>query len=164
MLTVFNMSCPHCKSTDLKKLSLIYAAGVHESRGWLGGLFLGIGDGLFWGRYKGRNQSLLSASVAPPKKAPYVAPVVLWLFGFFIVMAFGGRGKLSWIEGALSIFYVLLLPTYLIGSLLYNFAVRPKKVRAWEEKYMCQSCGAMIEQTNNVDEPSHLPLNTNHCL
>ena len=36
--------CPRCNSTDLKKVSLIYAAGVCESRGRMGGLLFGNGD------------------------------------------------------------------------------------------------------------------------
>jgi len=40
------MVCPNCNSTDLKKLSLIYAAGVYESRGSLLGALVGSGDGL----------------------------------------------------------------------------------------------------------------------
>jgi hypothetical protein len=76
----------------LKKISLIYAAGVYKSRGRIGGLLFGNGDAFFVGKYRGANQSLLSKMAAPPRKAPYIAPVALWLMGFFIVMAFAGRG------------------------------------------------------------------------
>ena len=93
------------------------------------GLLFGNGDAFFVGKYRGANQSLLSKMVAPPRKAPYVAPVVLWLIGFFIVMAFAGRGKLSWTMGALSVGYPFILPAYLLAALLYNFFVRPKSTR-----------------------------------
>jgi hypothetical protein len=135
------MRCPHCNSTDLQKASLIYAAGVYQTRGRMGGLLLGNGDAFFVGKYKGANQSLLSKMVAPPRKAPYVAPVVLWLIGFFIVMAFAGRGKLSWMMGALSVGYLLVLPAYLLAALLYNFFPRPAKYKAWNEEFICQRCG-----------------------
>jgi hypothetical protein len=29
--------------------------------------------------------------VGPPKKLPFAAPMILWLLGFFVVMAFAGR-------------------------------------------------------------------------
>lgn len=104
------MRCPHCNSTDLKKASLIYAAGAYESRGRIGGLLFGDGEAFFVGKYRRATRSLLSKMAGPPRKAPYVAPVVLWLMGIFIVMAFAGRGKLSWMMGALSMGYALLLP------------------------------------------------------
>jgi hypothetical protein len=123
----FCMVCPSCNSTDLKRVSLIYAAGVHESRGSLRGLVFGDGDGLPFGRWRGRSQSLLSRRMAPPRKAPYLAPALAWLLGFFILVAFAGRGKLSWLIGVLSAAYALLLPTYLLASLFYNFFVEIKR-------------------------------------
>ena len=109
----------------------------------MGGLVLGNGDAFFIGKYRGGNQSVLSKMVAPPRKAPYVAPVTLWLMGFFIVMAFAGRGKLSWTMGALAVGYLLMLPTYLLAALLYNFFLRPKKRKAWENQSLCQRCGTV---------------------
>src|SRR5260370_27525836 len=64
----YHMVCPNCNSTDLKKMSLIYAAGVHESRGRILGFFVGSGDGLLFGRYRGTNQNRLSKMVGPPRK------------------------------------------------------------------------------------------------
>jgi hypothetical protein len=135
------MVCPNCNSTDLKKLSLVYAAGVYESRGRIGGLLLGSGDGHLLGKYKGASQSRLSKMASPPGKAPYIAPIILWLLGFFIVMAFTAREKLSRIMGALSVGYVLLLPGYLLAALIYNFFLRPKKYKDWNEEFICQRCG-----------------------
>jgi hypothetical protein len=93
--------CPNCNSTDLKRVCLIHAAGLYESRGRIGALLFGNGDAFFVGKYRGANQSLLSKMLVPPRKTPYVAPVILWVMGFFIVMAFAGRGKLSWMMGVL---------------------------------------------------------------
>jgi hypothetical protein len=144
------MPCPNCNSTDLKKLSLIYAAGVHESRGRIGGLLLGFGDGLFLGKYRGMSQSRLSKMAGPPRKAPYVTPVILWVVGLFIVMAFAGRGKLSWMMGALSVGYLFALPAYLLAALLYNFFLRPKRNKHWEEKFMCLRCATFVEGPPNT--------------
>ena len=138
------MRCPRCNSTDLKKASLIYAAGVYESRGRIGGLLFGDGDAFFVGKYRGANQSLMSKMAGPPRKAPYVAPVILWLVGFFIVMAFAGRGKLSEAMASFPVAYLLLLPLMLVGTLAYKLFVYPRKCRRWESKFLCQHCGFLL--------------------
>jgi hypothetical protein len=130
----------------MKKLPLIHAASVHESHGSLRALFLGDGPGLLFAGYKGTSQSRLSKMVGPPRRLPVASPIVLWLLGFFILMAFDGRGKLSWVMGMLSLAYLFLLPAYLLGSLFYNFFVRPAKHLRWKEKFMCQRCGALTER------------------
>jgi uncharacterized membrane protein YfcA len=80
----------------------------------------------------------------PPRKWPYGAPAILWLLGFFILMAFAGREKLSWMMGAVSAGYLLLLPAYFLAALLYNFFLRPRKKRDWEARFMCQKCGFVL--------------------
>jgi len=114
------MVCPNCSSTDLRKVSLVHAAGIHESRGWFLGLLLGGAEGALLGRYRRTSQSRLSRLLNPPRKLPYLAPIVLWLIGFFILMSFDARGKLSWVMAVFSVTYVLLLPAYLLGSLIYT--------------------------------------------
>ena len=143
------MVCLNRNSTDLKRVSLIHAAGVYESRGRFCGLLFGATDGALFGRYRGTSQSWLSALSNPPGKAPYVGPIILWLIGFFILMSFDAREKLSWEMAALSLAYLLALPAYLLGSLCYNFAVRPRKLKNWERKFMCQCCGAIIEDESS---------------
>jgi hypothetical protein len=95
----------------------------------------------FVGKYRLGKPEPAVKMVGPPKKAPYVVPVVLWLMGFFIVMAFAGRGKLSWMMGVLAVSYLLLLPGYLLAALLYNFFVHPRKYKDWNEKFIRQQCG-----------------------
>src|SRR6059058_76418 len=104
------MVCPTCNSSDLKKLSLIHAAGAYELRGSLLGALIGSGGGLLFGSYRAKSQNRLSRMAAPPRKMPFISPVVLRLLGFFILMAFDAPGKLSWVMGTLSVAYVFLLP------------------------------------------------------
>lgn len=139
------MVCPNCSSTDLRKVSLVHAAGIYEARGHFLGLLFGSMDGLLFGRYRGTSQSHLSRSLNPPRRLPYIVPIVIWLIGFFLLMSFDARGKLSWAMAVFSVAYVLLLPTYLVGSLIYNFFVRRKKFKVWQQKFMCQRCGAILE-------------------
>jgi hypothetical protein len=82
---------------------------------------------------------------APPRNMPFIEPIVLWLLGFFTLMAFDARGKLSWIMGALSVAYNFLLPACLLGALFYNLCIRPKKYRDWEDRFICHRCGAIVE-------------------
>ncbi|SRR5579871_100585 len=146
------MVCPNCSSTDLKKVSLVHSAGVYESRGSFVGFLLG--GGALFGRYRGTSQSRLSASLNPPRKLPYVAPIILWLIGFFILMSFDAQGKLSWAMALVSVAYVLFLPAYLLGALIYNLFVRPKRVGKWQENFLCQRCGALVEADKFIRSPS----------
>jgi len=136
--------CPDCNSSDMKKMPLIHAAGLYESRGRITGFFLGNSDGLLFGKYRGKNQNRLSTMLNPPRKLPYATPMIFWLAGFFPLMAFVGREKLSLATGLLGVAYILLLPTLPVGALVYNFFVYPKKYKRWEGMFLCQSCGALI--------------------
>jgi hypothetical protein len=139
------MVCPNCNSTDLKKLSLIYAAGLYESRGRIWGFSARIGENLFFGKYRSANQNLLSKAASPPKKLSYSGPIILWLLGFFPTMGFVGTAKLSPVTSLISITYVLALPVYLLVVLSYNRLVHIQKHKHWERRLMCQRCGAIIE-------------------
>ena len=116
------MICQSCNSSDLIKLSLIHAAGLYESRGRIRGFLLGQSDGLLFGSYRGKNQSSLSKMVRPPAKFPYATPAILWLVGFFLLMALVDRGKLSFAMGLVSVAYAccfllwLFRPSFTTGS------------------------------------------------
>ena len=141
---VTTVKCPNCHSSDVKRVSLIHAAGLYESRGRVRGWFGGAIDGILLGSYKGTNQSRLSKMIRPPGKFPHASPAILWLVGFFPLMAFVGRGKLSFAMGLVSVAYVLLLPALIVSAFVYNLLVYPQKFRAWEAASMCQRCGAFI--------------------
>jgi hypothetical protein len=83
--------------------------------------------------------------IGPPKKLPCAVPAILWLLGLFILLAFDGRGKLSWLLEMISAVYILAIPAYFLVALFHNLLVRPKKHKDWERKSMCQRCGALIE-------------------
>jgi hypothetical protein len=55
-----------------------------------------------------------------------------------------GRGRLSLMMGALAVGYLLMLPAYLLAALRYNFFLRPKKQKAWENQFLCQRCGTVV--------------------
>lgn len=88
--------------------------------------------------------------VRPPAKFPYATPAILWLVGFFLLMALVDRGKLSFAMGLVSVAYVLLLPALVVSAFLYNWVVYPKKYRAWDSTFMCQRCGALINTHDSL--------------
>jgi len=114
--------CSKCNSSDLKKVSLIYAAGTYQSRGG----FLGclIGSGLLFGRYRETSQSRLAASLRPPRKAPCVSPIIFWLVGCFPVLSLIANEIRAPLKGTVAIAYFLLLPVCCLAALFYNVLVR----------------------------------------
>jgi hypothetical protein len=123
-------------------VSLIYEEGVYKLRGRILGFLLGTGDALLFGRHRGSKQSLLAERLAPPRKLTYITPIFLWLIGFFPVVAFTGE-KLRTVVALFLTAYVVLLPVYLLAAFSYNLFVRPRKLKAWENKFLCQRCGTI---------------------
>ena len=124
---------------------MVHAGGTFESRGGFLGLILGNSNNLHFGRFSGTSQSLLAMRVGPPRKGRYTVSVVLWLVGFFIVMAFAGRARISMSMALFSVSYLLLLPGLLVGTTAYNLILYPAKYRLWQRTLMCQDCGALVE-------------------
>jgi hypothetical protein len=98
--------------------------------------------------------------VCPPMRLPIIWPVIFWLVGFLPVMALGGRGKLSLLMGLGSVGYVFSLPLYFLLAIVFNLFFLPRNRRRWENRFMCQSCGAVFEpvidlqQSATLDKPS----------
>ena len=130
----------------MKKVSLIYAAGTLRSRGGFLGFLLGGGDGVLLGQYRGTTRSRLAASLRPPRKAPYGGPILLWFLGYFPVLSLIVNKIHSPAKGILALGYFALLPTCILAALFYNILVRPRKVRGWEHKFICFSCGAFTDR------------------
>jgi hypothetical protein len=130
---------------DLRRLSVVYAAGTYQLRGRFCSLRLGSNDTVGFGTYQGTFQSRLARSVEPPSRLPCLQPMILWLVGFFIATALAPHGKLSWATSVFMALYLVLLPIYLVLSLLYNLLVHPKNYRRWEGKFLCLRCGAIVD-------------------
>jgi len=125
------MLCPNCNSTALRRVSLIHAAGVYESRGRFRGLLFGSIDGALFGQYRGTSQNRLSALSNPPANALYA------------LMSLDARENLSAPMAVLSVAYVFF-PGYLLAVLSYNLTIRRKKLSAWRHKFLCMRCGNTI--------------------
>lgn len=154
------MECPHCKSQDTRKFSVIYESGSTHST--LGGVGVGIGEeGLLGGLLGGsaQSQTLLARRVTPPAPPEPFSGVVAFSFAVvFLVM------------GAL--FYSFTNPTF--GIAVMSFALVPILVkmlrrekekeqqyqdvmRRWTDSWLCTRCGRdFIEQTQGVASPEPL--------
>jgi hypothetical protein len=151
------MVCLNCNSTDLKRVSLIRAAGVYESRGRFRGFLFGSTDGALFGRYRGTSQSLLSALSNPPGRAPYIEPLILWLIGFFILMSFDAQGKLSWEMAALSVAYIWPFPLICSGHSATTSLFDPESSRTGRES----SCASAAEQSARMNQAA---VRTHKCV
>lgn len=145
-----SLTARQCHSADFRRLPTVYAAGAYQFRGRFRALFFGGACTLQVGTYTGKCESHLSRSVRPPGKLPFLRPVCLWIMGFFILLSFVGSGRLSSMMGILVGFYLLLLPSYLLGSLLYNVLVRPRKYRRWQSRWLCFACGAVVDEASHA--------------
>jgi DNA-directed RNA polymerase subunit RPC12/RpoP len=143
------IACPACGSSQLRRMPLVHAITTYRSGGWILGSLLGGTDGLLLGRYGGRTESRLARMVRPPTRLPLGWPVAFWLAGLFPIMATAGRERLSRPLGIISVAYVLLLPCYIVTSLVYNLFLRRSRLCRWEKTWLCQQCGARIEPSDN---------------
>lgn len=145
--------CPNCGSGNLKSLHMVHASGmsngVSKSRGV--GISLG-GIGLGMGKTKSFNQSILSASCAPPKKsrasffalAAIIAFVWLPLFGKFLE-AFQEPKIIYLILNVIIIGFLLCATSYgmvLVYKKLNNQHLNDEKIYA--KTWLCMDCGQKI--------------------
>ena len=140
------MVCPNCRSSDLKKASLLHAAGFYQSRGRIGGFFLGNRAGLPFGRYRGTSQSRLSAMAGPPGKLPYLTPVIIWLAGFFVVMAFGWPQQGFLDDGLGRRVYLYASRITFWQGLLYTSPSAQKSTGGGKARYCASAAGYSLEK------------------
>lgn len=147
------MVCPSCSSTDLKKLSFVYASGTYDGKGLNRGLVLSAdGPGVHIGRSRGTYQSKLSQIAAPPKKRSFVKAILFWLAGMVVVAILSRnllhslpRNQARELDNLAGLVYLLILPILLVWIFWYNRRVYPELFRQWDSRFMCQRCGAIIE-------------------
>lgn len=137
------MVCPSCSSNDLKKLSLIYIAGSYETTGRSRGIvFNGEGVGAYRARHRSIHESKLSRLAAPPKKMPFLKPLIYGVVGMFC-LPFVRLNHQAW--NAMFLGYCALVLLYVGWAVFFNIFRYPKALQRWELLFMCQGCGAIIQ-------------------
>jgi hypothetical protein len=152
--------CPNCKSTDLKKVSLIYQEGLQRvsTRTRLRGVVVGSdGPDVVLGRAttKGIQQTEISKALTPPKEWSY-----LKVFGWSILVFL----SLGWI-----VFYVnatttnsssvssvpLTIYAVLAGGLFvvlfflcwnHNHSTFARQYAQWDRSFICERCATISQQ------------------
>ena len=158
------MYCPHCQSTDLRKVSLVYQQGRFGGRAQtrLRGLLLGTGGpDLIFGsaRTIGVQQSQLSKNVQPPSKWSYLRLLGWFLLGSFVALVSYVNSVMSHRGQAASLPVTLYV---VIGSCVFfflvflvwrhNHSVYPRQYIAWERSFLCQRCGSVNAQSLAVSK------------
>lgn len=160
-----NIECPECGSTELKRLSLVYAEGLSDlnarSRGW--GLIIGSsGADLGFGKFKtkGEIQTRLSQKVSPPCKWSYWKIVFGGLIGLTILefifgyvdtfLRTGGNfnQQIAWLSYA----WLGIVALILCFAARHNLGIYSRRYRLWDRSFMCRACGH-IAQLNRSSDP-----------
>lgn len=143
------LSCPVCRSTDVRRVSLIFkhgtstlnlsgsTLGIGAARGHLG---IGVGETAT----SGSQQSLLAQELAPPRmRRPEDGR---WLLMLGVTVSLIGLSG-TWGGGAI----VFGLFIALIGGALFKQATDwnkreyPELQARWERSFLCLRCGGQFE-------------------
>lgn len=156
--------CPHCNSSDLKKVSLTYRKGAYriDARTRLAGFLIGSdGPDLFAGRArtKGFHKSELSTLLNPPVKWSY-GKLLLWagIFSMLALIAFvihvnsSPPPVSSWPVDAYAAIAPIILALLAVAFWRHNSITYRAEYHRWERSYICQQCG-MISEHNLRGNP-----------
>lgn len=131
------MYCSNCNSADIRKLSLVYESGlsfVDTSTTGVG--FAGGGLGVGGAHTKGTHVTAISQKAAPPTKQSYGPAVFMLVATAMLALIWH-----LWVIG------VVLAIVMVVGTSDYNKKKWPPLYAAWDQKYLCGRCGAMMVPT-----------------
>ena len=150
-----DLQCPHCKSTDLKSVSLAYREGLYrvDTRTRLAGVLIGSGGpDMIVGRArtKGFRQTELSKLLSPPMKWSYWK-LVSWsgLVSVAALIAYVNYAMAS--PPPVSVLPVEIygvLCTISLGFLLivfwrHNHSTYSRQYTLWNRSFICLRCGTL---------------------
>jgi hypothetical protein len=152
-----DLRCPHCNSSDLKKVSIAYKEGLSRGTartGFRALLFGEDGPNVIVGRAvtNGTYQTELSKSLRPPRKRSYgklllgagLVSLTSLIFYIHVVMANASKSSAMPVVlfGAIgtSVFFVLLFVAW-----RHNHLVYPRQYDQWNRSVVCQGCGALSQ-------------------
>lgn len=158
-----DLHCPQCKSTDLKKVSLVYGEGLYrvDTHTRLTGVLIGSGGPdmvVGRARTKGLRQTELSKTLSPPTKWSYVK-LVLWsgILSLAALVAYVNHVMASpppvsaW---PVEIYAVLFSGAFVVLSYLvwkHNHSTYRRQYAQWSRSFICQRCGDVSQQSFDGD-------------
>jgi hypothetical protein len=155
---VIGWECPDCHSTDLVRLSLIYATGVAAITGVTRGRALGIGENgisVNYGKLKtsGTLQTELSRIANPPRRKKYRYLIATWIFGLYLAaiiagaMQSGAPSHVARIHQQFDAFvWVYSTAIFVVLTFLWhhNHGLYAQRYRPWTRSSMCRRCGTIV--------------------
>src|SRR5208283_88733 len=162
-----DLRCPKCNGTDLKKVSLAYQEGLYriDARTRLSAALVGgNGPDLVVGRAttQASHQSALSKRLSPPAKWSYLKVgswsvlmflCVGWLI-FYVNTVTTNSPTVSSL--ALTFFALMAAAIFLLMMFLvrrHNRTAYAEGYAEWDRSFICQCCGGLGEQKNNLRDP-----------
>ena len=118
-------ACPRCGSAEVRRLSLIYRAGLSAS----------LKNGA------AKVPSALSRSAAPPVLKPWLSWAVLAIAAFAVVIVSLSDDAPS---GLIPLGVAMLALTKWLRAVWYNKTVYPDLHSRWEKSSMCGRCGEVF--------------------
>ena len=122
-----NDACPRCGSAEVRRLSLIYQAGLSVS----------MENGA------AHAQSALSKSAAPPALKPWLAWAVLTIAAFgTVILSLRGDTPAGLIPLGVAVFAIVKW----VRAMWHNQVVYPELHTLWQRSSMCSRCGEVFSQ------------------
>jgi len=154
------LQCPNCRSTDLKKVSLVYQEGLRRvrTRMRLRGMVVGSdGPDLVVGRAttEGIQQTDISKMLTPPKKWSYrrlfgwslLAFLSVGWIVFYVNTITTNSSTLSSLPLAMYIvFSASVCVCLLVAWSKHNYSTYRRQRAQWDRSFICKRCGAISEQ------------------
>ena len=151
--------CPNCKSTDLKKVSLIYQEGLQRvsTRTRLRGVVVGSdGPDVVLGRAttKGSHQTEISKALAPPMRWSYLKLLgrsvlvflsVGWIVFYANTIATNSSSVSSLPLTIYSLLATGLFVVVLLAYLKHNHSSYPLRYAEWHRSFLCERCGCISQ-------------------
>lgn len=164
-----DLQCPNCKSTDLRKVSLIYQEGLQRvsTRTRLRGVVVGSdGPDVVVGRAttKGKQQTEISKALTPPKKWSYLkfirwSVLVFLSVGWIVFYLNTVATNSSSVSSVPLTIYVLFSAAIFVAVFLvywkHNHSTYPRQYdEQWDRSFLCQRCGTV--SLHNLSSPTLL--------
>jgi hypothetical protein len=160
-----DLYCPHCNSSDLKRVSLAYREGLYRvsTRTRIIGLLMGSGGpGIFAGnaRTRGFHQTEISQLLNPPVKWSY-GKLLLWagVLSLVALIAFvihvnSTPPPVSSLPAQLYVIFASIFLAFLLFVFWrHNRVTYQAQYIQWERSFICQRCGAV--SVHDVPHSSH---------
>lgn len=152
-----DLRCPHCKSADLKKVSLAYQEGLYrvDTRARLSGVLIGSGGPdviVGRARTKGFRQTELSRLLSPPVRWSYLK-LILWSGVLSLVALVAYVNHVMASPPPVSVFPVKIYALVFAGVLAlllrlfwrHNHFTYRREFARWSRSFVCQRCGNISE-------------------